>query len=83
MKPCDQQQIDTLQHDLLAELKEHTFKTAALQESGVDCKFLHFRCIIMYVLNFSFLKRRYRAWHHISTVAESEEFVSSQKPAPP
>ncbi len=55
--PCDQWQIDTSQHDLLSELKEHKFKTAALQESGVDCMFLHFRCIIICcVLNLSLKK---------------------------
>ncbi len=55
--PCDQRQIDMSQHDLMAELKEHTFKTAALQESGVDCVFLHFRGIIhFYVLNLTFFK---------------------------
>ncbi len=42
-------------HDLVAELKEHKFKTAALQESGVDCMFLHFRSIIIcHVLNLGF-----------------------------
>ncbi len=56
--PCDQRQIDTAQQDLVAELKEHKFKTAALQESGVDCVFLHFRGIIIcYVLNLTFLKK--------------------------
>ncbi len=53
--PCDQQQIDTSQHDLVTKLKEHKFKTAAPQESGVDCKLEHFRCIIIcYALNLSF-----------------------------
>ncbi len=42
--PCDQQQIDTSQHDLITELKD-AFKTAAPQECEVDC------IIIYYALN--------------------------------
>ncbi len=59
--PCDQRQIDTSQHDLLANLKERTFKTTAQRESVVDCMFLHFRCIIICHVEFKFVKRRCRA----------------------
>ncbi len=49
IKPSDQQQIDTSQHDLVTELNEHEFKTAA------QSKLYIFRCIIIcYVLNLSF-----------------------------
>ncbi len=53
--PYDLRQIDMSQYDLVAELKVHTFKIAVLQESGVDCMFLHVRGIIIcFVLNLTF-----------------------------
>ncbi len=50
MKPCDQQNIDMSRCDLVAALKDHKWKTASLQESGVDCMFFTF-CIYYYLLN--------------------------------
>ncbi len=52
VKPCDQQQIDTSQHDLVAEVKEHKFKTAVLQEYGVGCMFLRF--YVFFIVEFKF-----------------------------
>lgn len=43
MKPCDQQKIDMSRCDLVAGLKDHKWKTAALQEHGV---LLFVKCLI-------------------------------------
>ncbi len=37
---CDQQKIDMSRCDLLARLNDHKWKTASLEESGVDCMFV-------------------------------------------
>ncbi len=54
---CDQQKIDMSRCDLLARLKDHKWKTASLEESGVDYMLLHLLLFDKCLIN-SFLEKQ-------------------------
>ncbi len=57
------------QHDLVAELKEHTFKTAGKWGRLYVFTSCFYYCWLF--VEFRFLKRCCRAWRHITTIAAS------------